>query len=86
MTRNNDPYLYRLPPHNLDAEESLISAILVDNSTLNDVFDIVSSDDFYRTSHKEIFIAITDLFADNEPVDLVTLSNRLKETGKLNQG
>lgn len=79
----NDPFLHRLPPHNLEAEESLISAILVDNSTLNDVFDIVSPDDFYRTAHKEIFIAITDLFEKNEPVDLVTLSNKLKEIGKL---
>lgn len=83
MKNNNDPYLYHLPPHNLDAEESLISAILVDNSTLNDVMDIVSPDDFYRTAHKEIFIAITDLFVKNEPVDLVTLSNKLKESGKL---
>jgi replicative DNA helicase len=81
--KRNDPCLYRLPPHNIDAEESLISAILVDNSTLNDVLDIVSTDDFYRTAHKEIFTAITELYVKSEPVDLVTLSNRLKETGKL---
>lgn len=79
----NDQYLYHLPPHNLDAEESLISAILVDNSTLNDVVDIVSPDDFYRTVHKEIFTAMTGLYMKSEPVDLVTLSNHLKENGKL---
>ncbi|MBC8432366.1 replicative DNA helicase [Desulfobacula sp.] len=83
MSHKIDPHLYRLPPHNLEAEESLISAILVDNSTLNDIIEILSSDDFYRTVHKEIFTAIVDLYVKNEPVDLVTLSNKLRETGKL---
>lgn len=78
-----DPSLTKLPPHNLDAEESIISAILIDNSTLLDIIEILSPEDFYKSSHQKIFSAITDLFANNEPVDLVTLSNKLKETGQL---
>jgi len=78
-----DPSLTQLPPHNLDAEESIFSAILIDNSTLLDIIEILSPEHFYKSSHQKIFSAITDLFANNEPVDLVTLSNKLKETGQL---
>ena len=78
-----DPSLYKLPPHSIEAEESILSAILIDNNTLLDVFDILTSEDFYKTAHKIIFSAIADLFAKTEPVDLVTLSNILKEQGRL---
>jgi len=78
-----DPSLYNLPPHSIEAEESILSAILIDNNTLLDVFDILTSDDFYKSAHKIIFSAIADLFAKTEPVDLVTLSNILKEQDKL---
>jgi len=77
-----DPSLVHLPPQSIDAEESLISAILVDNRTLLDVLDILSADDFYKTAHQKIFGAITDLFSRNEPIDLVTLSNHLKQLGQ----
>ena len=78
-----DPSLYNLPPNSVEAEESILSAILIDNNTLLDVFDILTSEDFYKTAHKIIFSAIADLFAKTEPVDLVTLSNILKEQGQL---
>jgi len=78
-----DPSLYKLPPNSIEAEESILSAILIDNNTLLDVFDILTSEDFYKTAHKIIFSAIADLFAKTEPVDLVTLSNILKEQGHL---
>jgi len=78
-----DPSLYNVPPQSIEAEESILSAILIDNNTLLDVFDILTPDDFYRSAHKIIFSAITDLFTKSEPVDLVTLSNILKEQGQL---
>jgi len=78
-----DPSLYKLPPHSIEAEESILSAILIDNNTLLDVFEILTAEDFYKTAHKIIFSAIADLFAKDEPVDLVTLSNILKEQGRL---
>ena len=78
-----DPSLYHLPPHSIEAEESILSAILIDNSTLLDVLEILTPEDFYRSSHQIIFSAITSLFTKNEPVDLVTLNNILKEQGEL---
>jgi len=80
-----DPSLHRLPPQNLEAEESLLSAILVDNSTLLDVIEVLTPEDFYKTAHRKIFAAIAELFTRNEPVDLVTLANMLKEQGKLEE-
>jgi len=72
-----------LPPQNIEAEESLLSAILVDNTALLEVVEILAPLDFYRTAHQKIFAAISDLFNRGEPIDLVTLANGLKEKGHL---
>ena len=76
---------YGLPPQNVEAEESIISAILIDNNTLLDVIEILAPEDFYRTAHQKIYAAIVDLFDKTEPIDLVTLANRLKEKGQLEE-
>ena len=78
-----DPALYKVPPQSLEAEESLLSAILIENSTLFDVLDILTPDDFYRSAHQKIFSAVVELFSKNEPIDLVTLTNNLRENGQL---
>ncbi len=80
---NSDPTLEKLPPHNLEAEESLLSATLIDNDTLLDILEIIKPDDFYRTAHQKIFASVIDLFNNSEPVDLVTLNNDLSEKGQL---
>jgi replicative DNA helicase len=78
-----NPAPYGLPPQNIEAEESIISAILIDNNTLLDVIETLAPEDFYRSAHQKIYAAITDLFDKAEPIDLVTLANRLKEKGHL---
>ena len=78
-----DPALHRLPPQSIEAEESILSAVLIDNNTLIDILEILSADDFYKTAHKLIFAAIEALYAKNEPVDLVTLTNLLRENDQL---
>ncbi len=83
--KSKDPAPYGLPPQNIEAEESIISAILIDNNTLLDVIETLAPEDFYRTAHQKIYAAITDLFDKAEPIDLVTLANRLKEKGHLDQ-
>ncbi|MBL0713023.1 MAG: replicative DNA helicase, partial [Desulfosarcina sp.] len=80
-----DPSLQHLPPQNLEAEESLISAVLIDNSTLLEVIEVLAPEDFYRTAHQRIFTAMTDLFSRSEPVDLITLTNKLRENGQLEE-
>lgn len=83
LTKENDPSLTHLPPQNTEAEASILSAILIDNSTLLDVLELLSPEDFYKSTHKYIFAGMSELFAKNEPVDLVTLTNLLREQKQL---
>jgi len=85
LQKQKDPSLYHVPPQNLEAEDSVLSAILVDNDTLLDVVEVLSPEDFYRSAHQKIFSAIVDLFSRNEPVDLVTLTNILREQDRLEE-
>ena len=76
---------YGLPPQNIEAEEAIISAVLIDNDALLEVIETLAAGDFYRTAHQKIYAAIIDLFDKAEPVDLVTLANKLKENGQLEE-
>lgn len=82
---SKDPSLHKLPPQSIEAEDSILSAILLDNSTLLDVLEILTPEDFYRTAHQKIFAAISELFAKAEPVDLVTLTNLLRDNNQLEE-
>lgn len=82
-TPKTDPLLTRTPPHDLDAEASLLSAIFINNNTLLDLVEILSPDDFYKGAHKKIFQVIIELAAKQEPADLVTVANGLKEKDEL---
>ncbi len=73
----------RVPPHNLEAEESILGALLIDKNAMIKVADSLRSEDFYRPQHGEVYEAMLDLYADQEPIDLLTLSNKLEERGKL---
>ncbi len=79
----SDPALQHLPPQSIEAEESLLAAILLDNDTWYDVAEIITPEDFYRTAHQKIFSAVVDLMSRSEPADLVTLTNVLREKGLL---
>ncbi len=73
----------RIPPHNLDAERSVIGAVLLTSDVLMDVVDIVKPDDFYSRNHASIFETIIELFNQNLPVDVVTVTERLATKGIL---
>lgn len=73
----------RLPPQNLEAETSVLGAVLLENEALNRVLEILKEDDFYRNAHRRIFSAILHLYEHSEPVDLITLSEVLKTRGEL---
>lgn len=74
-----------LPPQNIDAEESLLSAVLIDNTLLLEIIEMVTPEDFYRSAHQKIFKSMIDLFEKSEPIDLVTLSNNLKNKNLLEE-
>jgi len=79
----SDPLLDKTPPHDIEAEESILSAIFINNNTLLDIVEILSPDDFYKGAHKKIFRVILEMFSSEEPADLVTVANRLKEKEEL---
>ena len=69
----------KIPPQNLDAEMSLIGAILIDEEVLIDIVEIVKAADFYDKRHAAIFASIIRLYEHHQPVDLLTLTNELKK-------
>lgn len=73
----------RIPPQNIEAEQALLGSIMLRPGALNEVLDVVRPESFYASRHQQIFRAILDLFARGNPIDLVSLSARLKEKGNL---
>ncbi|MCK9275826.1 MAG: replicative DNA helicase [Syntrophales bacterium] len=80
-----DYSLHRVPPQNLDAEQSVLGGILLDNNAINNVIEILEKGDFYSEAHRKIFTAILDLGEKNEPADLITLCNVLRDKGELDR-
>jgi len=85
--KNEDPgYLtYKVPPHNLEAEQTILGGIMINNDALNQVVDILLGEDFYRETHAQIFEGMLALYNRDDPVDLITLSQVLKERGALDK-
>jgi len=83
MMDSLDISLHKIPPQSIEAEESLLSSILIDSLVMPDIMDILSPDDFYRSSHQKIFSIFIELYDKQEPIDLVTATNALKEKGLL---
>ena len=73
----------KIPPQNLDAEVSLLGAVLIDEEVLTRVSDIIHVDDFYDPRHKSIFAGMLKLYESHRPVDLLTLSDELKKKDEL---
>ena len=73
----------RIPPHNEEAEKSVLGAVMLNKDVLFDVLEVVEEDDFYNPAHKEIYKAIWELYKDNKAVDVLTVSEELKRRGVL---
>jgi len=74
-----DYSLHKVPPQNIEAEQSILGGILLDNHAVNSVLEILEVGDFYNEAHRKIFSSIVDLSEKNEPSDLITLSNILRD-------
>ncbi|MBP5427506.1 MAG: replicative DNA helicase [Clostridiales bacterium] len=73
----------RVPPQNIEAEQSVLGAMLLDKDIIPLVMEILGSEHFYRQDHKEIFDAMMELFEAAKPVDIITVSERLALKGTL---
>lgn len=74
-----------IPPHNIEAEQATLGSLLINKDALIKIADVVSATDFYVNKHQLIFESMLDLYAKHEPIDILSLSNRLIEKGQLDQ-
>ncbi len=75
----------KVPPHSVEAEQSVLGGLMLNNDAWLNVADVLTSRDFYRAQHQIIFDAMTDLANANEPLDAVTLSEALNSRGLLDK-
>jgi replicative DNA helicase len=78
----NQPML-KIPPHSIEAEEAVLGALLIDPDSLVKITDLLNPEDFYKEAHGLIYATACELFERHEPIDLLTLGNRLKEKDQI---
>ncbi len=74
---------HKIPPQNIEAEQSVLGSILLENEAISSVLETLIAEEFYRESHRRIFLSMIELFEKNEPIDLITLTNVLKSKNQL---
>ena len=82
---NNNQQIDRLPPQNIEAEQSVLGSLMLDKNAVIKIADIVKPTDFYREAHKTIYEAMIELYEAREPIDILSLSNKLEEKEKLEE-
>lgn len=75
----------KLPPQNVQAESSLLGSVLLDQDAMTKVADTVSVGDFYESRHNQIFEAMVHLYEQRKPIDVLTLTNKLEDSGQLEE-
>ena len=73
----------KLPPQEIEAEKSVLGALMLDKNAIIKVADLITSEDFYQPSHSKIYKSILELFEKNEPIDILSVSNKLKNKDEL---
>src|SRR3989338_10714575 len=77
--------LDKIPPQNLEAEMAVLGSMLLDEDAISVASEILDRDYFYKENHRKIFEGIINLYSANKPVDLITLTDLLKNTGELDE-
>ncbi len=75
----------KVPPNNVDAEQSVLGAILIDKDSIIKVADLITPSDFYLPAHEKIFQIILELFEKRQPIDILSVTSRLKEANLLQE-
>lgn len=73
----------RIPPQNIEAEQWVLGGILIENKALFRVLEVISGEDFYREAHRKIFAAMVGLYEKNEPQDIITVSDFLRNRNEM---
>ncbi|MEX2054652.1 MAG: replicative DNA helicase [Candidatus Andersenbacteria bacterium] len=82
-TKQSSPLASRIPPHSYEAEESVLGSLLIDRDAMVKIADFVSADAFYKDKHGIIYQSMVELYEKSEPIDVLSVTNRLKEKRQL---
>lgn len=83
MANESKSLMAKIPPQNIEAEKSVLGSLMLDSKSIDVIIDILRPDDFYQTKHKIIYEAMVDLYQNKEPIDVLSLSSRLKDKKQL---
>ncbi len=75
----------KLPPQATDMEEAVLGALMLQKDPVNEVIDILEPESFYKESHQKIYAAIKDLFGESEPIDILTVTQKLRSKGEIDE-
>ena len=84
---NRDPQIeaLKLPPYSVEAEQSVLGGLLLDNTAWEKIADLLTDADFYRADHRQIYRHISLLIEDNKPADALTVAESLERSAKLEE-
>src|SRR6202521_3360962 len=85
MSAPSDPQFdaLRVPPHSVEAEQSVLGGLLLDNAAWDKIADMIGESDFYRADHRLIYRHISKLISNSRPADVITVSESLESTKEL---
>ncbi len=83
LVKQNESGMLRLLPQSVEAEEAVLGALLVNPASLGKIVEFIKPESFYKPAHKQIYEAVTDLYRNNEPIDIVTVSEYLRSKEEL---
>ena len=83
MANESKSLMAKIPPQNIEAEKSVLGSLMLDSKSIDVIIDILRPNDFYQTKHKIIYEAMVDLYQNKEPIDVLSLSSRLKDKKQL---
>ncbi len=83
MAKQNNQDHVRIPPQNIEAETSVLGSLMLDKDSIIKVADLLKVGDFYKNDHNDIYEVMLKLYEEREPIDVLSLANRLEELGKL---
>ena len=83
MPNDNQLDLLRLPPHSIEAEQSVLGGLMLENIAWDKIADLIGDDDFYRDDHRRIYKHISKLIEANRPADVITVGESLERNAEL---
>ena len=83
FTTDMEDTTFKVPPQNIEAEQSVLGAVLIENNAIYKAIELVNSNDFYKEAHRRIFLAMIELSEKNDAIDLITLTEYLHKKNEL---